>query len=347
MSVHADAMTQEPPLSTPTPSRRTITRAAGLIVTLVVLVVAARGLAAIDPGAVAGALSHAMPVPLIGAALTLWLGIIARGERWHRLLEAAGVAVSRREATSALLSSWALNCVAPARLGDAARGAILRGLAPGTRAAVATGTVVLERLLDLAVVVLAGSITGAIVLGSQFPAPLVVIGVALGLGLFAGCALLLWVPPQTLHNFVAHHRLPAPIRSLAGGVALGLAGVHHRDVPGIAARTVLIWASEAARLYLVWLALGLAGGRLDVAAAIMVAFTGSLLSTIPLTPAGFGLVEGGIFGLLTVGLGLGAPAAAAVVLIDRSITVGLLLVTAAAVTLAGRAWAALRPARAS
>ena len=64
-----------------------------------------------------------------------------------------------------------------------------------------------------------------------------------------------------------------------------------------------------------------------------------------ITPAGFGLVEGGLFGLLHVGLGLAAPAAAAVVLVDRGITVGLLLVSAVAVQLFGRIWVTLQTSR--
>lgn len=319
-----------------TEHRRSWKRAVGLVLAVIILVVVAKGLSTLDVPAILTALSSASPVPVLGAILVFWAGILARGERWHRLLDAAGVTVPRAAATGSLLSSWALNCVAPARLGDAARGAILRSAAPGTPASVATGTVVLERLLDLAVVVLGGSLAGAAVLGDKFPPVLVALGVSLGLGLFAGCAILLWIPAARLQSFVSHHRLPVRIRAIAGGLAGGLAGVHHRDMPGIAARTLLIWSSEVARMYLVWVALGIAGGPLDPAAAVMVAFTGSLLSTIPLTPAGFGLVEGGLFGLLHVGLGLAAPAAAAVVLIDRAITVGLLLLTAGAVTLGVR-----------
>lgn len=327
--------------------RRRFGRLTTGVVLLVIVAVAIKGLSGLDLAAIGAALGSASPGPLLIAILVFWAGILARGERWHRLLAAAGVRVHWHEATGALLSSWALNCVAPARLGDAARGAILRNAVVGTSASVATGTVVLERLLDLAVVVLAGSVTGAVVLGDQFPPILVGGGIGAGLALFAGCAFLLWISPATLRNYVSHHRLPPRLRAMAGGLAAGLAGVHHRDLPGITVRTVIVWAGEAARMYLVWMALGLAGGRLDPAAAVMVAFTGSLLSTIPLTPAGFGLVEGGLFGLLHVGLGLAAPAAAAVVLIDRAITVGLLLATAALTQLVGRVVAAWHRSRAS
>jgi uncharacterized protein (TIRG00374 family) len=47
----------------------------------------------------------------------------------------------------------------------------------------------------------------------------------------------------------------------------------------------------------------------------------SLLTAVPLSPAGFGIVEAGVIGVLTVGYGVPLPEASAIALLDRLISV--------------------------
>jgi uncharacterized membrane protein YbhN (UPF0104 family) len=54
------------------------------------------------------------------------------------------------------------------------------------------------------------------------------------------------------------------------------------------------------RLYLVVQALGLPSVHLGISGAFFVALAASLLTAVPLTPAGIGFVEGGVVGLLTI-----------------------------------------------
>ena len=48
---------------------------------------------------------------------------------------------------------------------------------------------------------------------------------------------------------------------------------------------------------------------------------GSLLTAVPLSPAGLGIVEAGVVGVLTVAYGVPLPEATAIALLDRSISV--------------------------
>jgi uncharacterized protein (TIRG00374 family) len=54
---------------------------------------------------------------------------------------------------------------------------------------------------------------------------------------------------------------------------------------------------------------------------MFVSLIGSLLTAIPFTPAGLGLVELGMIGILTTVFKASRPQAAALVLIDRTISV--------------------------
>ena len=85
--------------------------------------------------------------------------------------------------------------------------------------------------------------------------------------------------------------------------------------------TGLIWTTEALRLYLVVLAMGFPDVQLGPSGAFFVALTGSLLTAVPFTPAGIGVVEAGVVGVLTLIYNVPPTEALAIVLVDRFISV--------------------------
>ncbi len=84
--------------------------------------------------------------------------------------------------------------------------------------------------------------------------------------------------------------------------------------------TLLIWTTEALRLLFVVEALGFEIS-LGISGAFFVALVASLLTAVPFTPAGLGIVEAGIVGLLTVVYQADPNEAAAIALVDRGISV--------------------------
>ena len=80
------------------------------------------------------------------------------------------------------------------------------------------------------------------------------------------------------------------------------------------------WATEALRLYFVMQALGVTTG-IGISGAFFVALIASLLTAVPFTPAGLGLVEVGVYGILVGLYHMPQHEAAAVVLVDRAISV--------------------------
>jgi hypothetical protein len=94
-----------------------------------------------------------------------------------------------------------------------------------------------------------------------------------------------------------------------------------RGLPWLGLLTVTIWATEALRLWLVIAALGFPGLHLGPSGVLFVALIGSLLTAVPLTPAGLGAVETGVGTVLVGVFGVPLGQATAIILVDRAISV--------------------------
>jgi glycosyltransferase 2 family protein len=92
-----------------------------------------------------------------------------------------------------------------------------------------------------------------------------------------------------------------------------------RRVPLLLSVTVLIWFLEGTRLQLVFLALHLHTSTtistIPLAPMVFFALGTAVLTTVPFTPGGLGIVQAGLGGML-IYLGVPKPDAAAVVLMD-------------------------------
>ena len=117
-------------------------------------------------------------------------------------------------------------------------------------------------------------------------------------------------------------RLPLPHRvtEFYDRFEVGVFSISPRKLPLLAVITVAIWATEAMRLYCVILALNFPI-TLGISGAFFVALIASLLTAIPLTPAGLGVVEVGIVGVLTRFYNVPPTEAVAIALVDRVISV--------------------------
>jgi uncharacterized protein (TIRG00374 family) len=183
------------------------------------------------------------------------------------------------------------------------------------------GTVFIERILDLFAIAALGLAAGFWSFRNGLPAEIQVVA-AIGVAVM----LLLALGLLTLRNFGRRVllRLPLPARALElydrfeEGV-FGAVGL--RALPRLIVVTGLIWATESLRLYLVVQALAFPGVQLGLSGAVFVALIGSLLTAVPLAPAGLGVVELGVGGVLVAAYGVSAPQAATIVLVDRVISV--------------------------
>ena len=213
-----------------------------------------------------------------------------------------------------------MNCLVPAKLGDVYRAYLLKINAPVSLSKT-FGTVFIERILDLFAIAILGLAAGFWSFRNGLP-PEIQFVVALGVGTVVVLAGLLF----TLRNFGRRiiDRLPLPHRvvELYDRFEEGVfRGVGRRQLPGLIGLTALIWTTEGMRLYLVVLALGFPDVSLGISGAFFVALIGSLLTAVPLSPAGLGVVDAGMGAVLYLAYGVPPTEAATIVIVDRVISV--------------------------
>jgi glycosyltransferase 2 family protein len=285
----------------------------------------------VDIASTREAISRANPLYLLAAFVAYYLIFPLRGLRWRRMLANAGTGRRDLPSLAALAEiifvSFFVNCLVPAKLGDVYRAYLLklRSKISGTRAA---GTVVAERLLDISTLLLLGGLAGLLSLRGQpgdrltpYMGPLEALAAAVVVASLVLLAMRQWSGRVRL-------LIPSKARGMYDRFvegAVGAFGGFHVLVP----LTLAAWAAEAARLFLVLRAIGL---RLspdlstELALVTVVALLGSLLTALPLTPAGLGFVETGLVAaLLIVGV-QDQSLALTVAVLDRSISYASLVV---------------------
>ncbi len=258
---------------------------------------------------------------LLAAFLVFYAGFPLRGLRWAMLLRGVGYHVPVRDSTEILFLSWLVNSLVPAKLGDVYRAYLLKLNCPPVSMTKTLGTVVIERILDILGIAILGLAAGFWSFRDGFP-PEIQFVVALGIGVIVVLAAGLLL----VRNFGRRilELLPLPARLLdtydkfEQGV-FGALGV--RSIPPLMGLTFAIWATEGFRLWFVVLALGFPDVQLGISGAFFVAFIGSLLTAVPLSPAGLGTVELGVVGVLTLAYGVPPQEAATIVIVDRLISV--------------------------
>lgn len=245
-----------------------------------------------------------------------------RGLRWRYVLARSGMPLRLRDATEILFLSWFVNCLVPAKLGDLYRAYLLRGNYAASISRT-VGTVFIERIADLIVIATLALTAGYWSFrGRARPDidALFIVGFVIAIGLVG------LVGVMRLFGARFGRWLPARLGELWDRFHEGSTGaLSLRSIPVILAMTVVIWLLEGVRLYLVIRALNLPEVELGISASVFVALTAALLTAIPLTPAGFGFVEAGIIGVLSI-YGVVREPAAAVALVDRALSIGTVII---------------------
>ena len=292
-----------------------------LVLPILLLVLLAFNLQGLDLRQLVDTILGASPLWLLGAFGVYYLGFPLRGYRWLVLLRSAGTRIGWRDSTEIIFISWLVNCLVPAKLGDVYRAWLLR--ANYTVSLSRTfGTVFIERVFDLFAIALLGLASAFWSFRAGLPTE---VQIVIGIGLIVLLALSIGL--YTVRNFgrraLIRLRLPAKAKLLEfyERFEQGVFAINPRQVPMLAVLTAFIWGTEAMRLLLVIEALDFRDVHLGISGAFFVALAASLLTAIPFTPAGLGIVELGVVGILTVIYGVDPTNAAAITLVDRAISV--------------------------
>jgi hypothetical protein len=265
----------------------------------------------------------ANPALLLTGLVVFYMTFPLRAFRWRMLLENANVPVREGRKSWASLPalieymylSWFANCIVPAKLGDAYRGYLLKH--NGRVSFSATfGTIFAERLLDMLGLFGLLLISGWITFGARMPEGtqiVFVFGALLVVIILSGLAGMRWlgpfirrVIPRKMHVFYENFEHAA------------LSSFRPAILPRLVILTASVWLLEGFRLFFVIEALNASGLHLSLSAIVFVALASSLLTAMPLTPAGLGVVEGTITVVLTF-FGVNKNLGSAVTLLDRLI----------------------------
>jgi glycosyltransferase 2 family protein len=271
-------------------------------------------------GTVPSLILKANPLLFLAAFAIYYLGFPLRGYRWSRLLRGTGTNIGTRDATEIVFLSWLVNCVVPAKLGDVYRAYLLK-INSNASLSRTFGTVFIERILDLIVIAILGLAAGYWSFRNGFPPSIQIVGV-LGIIVIVVLGGLLLSMRNFGRSLITRLPVPHRILDLYDRFEEGVFGaIATRALPRLVVVTVLVWATESMRLYLVVQSLGFPGVELGLSGAVFVALIGSLLTAVPLSPAGLGIVEAGVVGVLTAAYGVSLPEATAIALLDRVISV--------------------------
>ena len=259
----------------------------------------------------------ANPLLLALAFAVYYLSFPVRALRWNIILHNAHYDREHGIETpnvfglmEIVVLSWFANTLLPAKLGDIYRGYLFKK-ATGVSFTRTFGTILAERLMDILGLFSFLVVSGIIVFGNKLP------HVALTLFIFGGalavCGLVgLFVLRRA--EGLLERLVPKKISLQYRRLEEGIFGSFGRW-PSLIGLTALIWAQEGLRVFFITRALGI---HVSLAVTVFVALAASLLTTVPLTPAGLGAVETGIIGVLQW-VGVERNAAASVAVIDRVI----------------------------
>jgi uncharacterized membrane protein YbhN (UPF0104 family) len=224
---------------------------------------------------------------LIGAIALYALATVVRSERWQRLLVDEGATPHRHDTYALTVVGYMGNNVLPARAGDAIR-VVLMAPRASTSNRTVVGTLVAERLLDVAVLLVLFVVVGYGLLGEvggNSVELIAAIAVAAVIAAVVGWRLV--QRNEKLHGMIA------PIAS----ATLGLRRAHHGlRLLGL---TFVIWAIEAG----VWMSVGAAVGfGMDPIEGLYLVALASVFSMIPSGPGYAGTQDAAVaIGIKAIG----------------------------------------------
>ncbi len=264
-----------------------------------------------DIGEALRVLSRLDPLVYGAAAAAFFFSLPLRGDRWSRLLGDAGVRLPLFALSRYYLFAWFANCILPARIGDLYRAYLLKKNHDQSFS-LSIGVLFTEKIFDLSTTIVLVLLGGAFYFGKiSDPAvrAALVRGIIILAGLVVVLALLAW------RSKGIQRLIPDRLRLIYDSFSDGLLK-SPRLIPLITIESFIIWLSEALRFYLVCLALGI---KIDFLLAVFISQAALVLMSLPLTPAGLGLVELLMFTLLGQAAFSGDRAAAAIIA-DRLIS---------------------------
>ena len=256
------------------------------------------------------ALENISSIYILASCAMVLSAFLFRTGVWDVLLRASGHTVSRRSLFRCIMFGWFISFLIPARIGDFARGVALK-TTEGTPLGIGLSTIVLERVLDLIAIAIILAVVTTFLGSDQFMM-LWVIAIALAVML-----VLLLFAFYKFDRFVIRifsTRFPK-IKDFMGALKDGLREIYNNPMAmGLALLlSIPVWLLEISSIYFASKAIHF---NLSFPFAGVSGIASFIAQTVPLTPAGIGIHEGTIAGVLAL-FGIPMSVGTAIALVDH------------------------------
>lgn len=273
----------------------------------------------VKPGEIWGVIQHANLAIFALAFVVYYSAFVLRALRWEKLLANVGFVRERGYKIPSIPGlieiiylSWFVNCIVPAKLGDAYRSYLLKRAA-GISFSRIIGTILAERMIDILILFSLLLASALLTFQGRVPTEL---NLTIAFGGLLVVVLLIGLAAMRRFGHVVERLVPSRFREKYVKLQEGtLQSFRRRSLPTLIGYTAMIWLLEGGRLFFVTRSLDT---HIDLAVVIFIALASSLLTTLPLTPGGVGLVEGAVFVVLRT-VGVDDATALSIALLDRLI----------------------------
>jgi len=245
------------------------------------------------------------------AFLLSYFGLVLRAKRWDYLLRNINFFGKLKDLFEIYFLSLFANCLLPAKLGDFYRGHLMKKNYNLSMSRT-VGTIFVERIIDIILLVLFLSVSGMIVFGGRLPGNITA-GLQLGYMLVVFLVVTLLMIGRWREQII--ERLPEKVSEYFERFEEGCSQSLKSNRFKVIILSVSIWLVDIMRLFVVTKALGL---DIPFDVVLFVLPAAALMTALPLTPAGLGAVELTITGILTL-LGYDINVAASVAILERVI----------------------------
>lgn len=245
------------------------------------------------------------------ACVMILMTFILRTWRWSVLLRTSGYRVHHDTAMKSIMFGWLLNYLLPARVGDVARGVALK-TTEGTPFGVSLSTIVVERAMDM--LTLALTLMAVLLIVANIAPLFWIAGGALAVAIVLVFGLII------IYNY-AHtiqNRLGGRFEFLGNSIPALKTGLYNLYINPQAIILCLIlsipiWFFEVSSIYFSAKAINF---ELAPEQAVFSGIVAFIAQAIPTTPAGIGIHEGTIAGVLLL-FGINTSTGTSIALIDH------------------------------
>jgi len=239
--------------------------------------------------------------------------------RWQILLKNVGLKKKLKDLNEIIMMQWFANCIVPAKLGDLYKGYLMRKNYnfPISKT---LGTIFVERFIDIVFLSILMIISVYVSFSGKFP-PIIITPLKILVILILILIIAIFVMSKKKRKI--KKMLPENIKRIFHLFERGVSkSLRLKDVPLVGFYSFMQWFTQIIVVYFIALAINL---KISFSLVMFITLASALVTAIPLTPAGLGLSELTIAGILVM-FDIEKTMAISAALLIRVITYGCLLV---------------------